>query len=96
MILLKVKMLKVLKILIRIFSLLLYLLSFISQDGGEGNCYRVRKDQGKALQAIVCLHALPRTSSSLSFRVCTRLPTSQAMCIALQAILRLHVFPKSL
>ena len=38
------------------------------------------KDQGKALQAIVCLYTLPRTSSSLSFRVCTRLPTSQAMC----------------
>ena len=43
------------------------------------------KDQGKALQAIVCLYALPRTSSSLSFRVCTRLPTSQAMCTAFQA-----------
>ena len=45
----------------------------------------IMKDQGKALQAIVCLYALPRTSSSQSFRVCTRLPTSQAMCTAFQA-----------
>ena len=58
MILLKVKMLKVLKILIRIFSLLLYLLSFISQDGGgEGNCYRVWKDQGKTKGLLfACMH----------------------------------------
>ena len=40
------------------------------------------KDKGKAFQAIAFLHALPHTSSSLSFRVCTRLPTSQAMCTA--------------
>ena len=31
------------------------------------------KDQGKAFQAIAYLQPKPRTSSSLSFRVCTRL-----------------------
>ena len=41
----------------------------------------IMKDQGKAFQAIVCLYALPRTSSSLSFRVCTRLPTSASRCV---------------
>ena len=66
---------------------------FRKMEEERRNCYRVWKDQGKALQAIVCLHPLPRTSSPLSCRVCTRLPTSQAMYIALQAILRLHVFP---
>ena len=45
-----------------------------------------------AFQATFCLYTLPRTSSSLSFRVCTRLPTSQAMCIALQARLIKMVF----
>ena len=41
----------------------------------------IMKDQGKAFQAIAFLHALPRTSSSLSFRVCTRLPTSASRCV---------------
>ena len=52
----------------------------------------IMKDQGKAFQAIAYLQVKLRTSSSLSFRVCTRLPTSQAMCIALQARLIKMVF----
>ena len=59
MILLKVKMLKVLKILIRIFSLLLYSMFFLFRKMEEEriNCYRVCKDQGKTKGLLfACMH----------------------------------------